>query len=112
MLLQRPTKGLVGQDTREIVHAAVAFGLADDGDHLVRDELPTGNACLEPGGILHGLELDLCDFYRHPLSYVTLRKPRAHSPRIKRSYPNPRLCSTWKSRRGCPAAQTSLRSLP
>src|SRR5262249_34076566 len=64
VFLQRPAKGLVGQDAREVVHAAVALGLPDDGDHLVRAELPASDACLEPGSILHGLELDLCDLYR------------------------------------------------
>src|SRR5262249_59003541 len=46
--LQRPAKGLVGQDAREVVDATIAFGLADDGDHLVRGELPAREAGLEP----------------------------------------------------------------
>src|SRR5262249_43712375 len=65
MFLQRPAEGLVGEDAREIVHAAVALGFADDGDHLVRGELPARNAGLEPGGILHIFQLDLCDLDRH-----------------------------------------------
>jgi hypothetical protein len=63
--LQRPAKGLIGQDAREVVHPAVPFGLANDGDHLVRRELPAGDAGLKPGSILNGLELDLCNLYRH-----------------------------------------------
>jgi len=64
--LQRAAKGLIGQDAREVVHAAIAFGLADDGDHFVRGELPAGDAGIEPGGVLHRLEFDLCDLDRHP----------------------------------------------
>src|SRR5215467_1768908 len=65
MLLQRPAKGLVGQDSREVIHNAMAFGLTDDGDHLVRCELPAREASLAPGGVLNGLELNFCDFDRH-----------------------------------------------
>src|SRR6516165_6209814 len=81
--LQRAAKGLIGQDARKVVHAAIAFGLADDGDHFVRAELPAGDACIEPGGILHRLEFDLCDLDRHPASapYVLAYIRGAHSPR-------------------------------
>jgi hypothetical protein len=53
VFLQGAAKSLVGEDAREVVHAAVALGFPDDGDHLVRGELSARNASLEPGGILH-----------------------------------------------------------
>ena len=53
--LQRPAKGLVGQNSREVVHAAIAFGLADDGDDLVRGELAAGDAGLETRRVLNRL---------------------------------------------------------
>jgi hypothetical protein len=85
--LQRAPKGLIGQDAREIVHAAIAFSLADDGDHFIRRELPAGDAGIEPGGVLHGLEFDLCNLDRHPASapYVLVYMRGAHSPRTIRS---------------------------
>jgi hypothetical protein len=81
MFLQHAAKGLVGQDAREVVHAAVAFGFADDGDHLVRSELPARDACLEPGGVLHVLELDFCDLDCHHNL-----KPRVCARCITQSY--------------------------
>src|SRR5262245_6017368 len=82
MLLQRPAKGLVGQDSGEVIHTAIAFGLTDDSDHLVRCELPASEASLEPGGVLNGLELNFCDFDRHgSVSYIAFIRC-AHSPAI------------------------------
>ena len=52
-LRQHAAERLVGEDAGEIVDAAVAFGFADDGDHLVGGELACGNALLQAGGVLH-----------------------------------------------------------
>src|SRR6202011_162250 len=56
---------LVGEDAGEVVDAAVALGLADDGDDFVGHELSGADAVAQAGRILHVLELDLCDFDRH-----------------------------------------------
>ena len=81
-LLQHAAKRLVGENAREIVDAAIAFGLADDRDHLVGAELALGDARLQAGGVLHGLELDLRDLDRHSSApYTSLRMRGAHSPR-------------------------------
>src|SRR5262249_44597849 len=69
--LQRAPKGLIGEDAREVVHAAIAFGLADDGDHFVRAELPAGDAGIEPGGVLPRLEFGLCTLERRAASAAT-----------------------------------------
>src|SRR5215813_12155513 len=85
--LQRAAKGLIGQDAREVVHAAIAFGFADDGDHFVRTELSADDAGIESGGVLHRFEFDLCNLDRHPASapYVLAYIRGAHSPRTIRS---------------------------
>src|SRR5262252_6032702 len=105
--LQRAAKGLVGQDAREVVDAAIAFGLADDGNHFVRGELPAREASLEPGGVLNRLELHLCRFDRHgSIRYMVFIRG-AHSPRIIGSYAGPRsIISRGATRR----ARSSARS--
>ncbi len=79
MLQQHAAKRLVGQDAGEIVDAAIALGLADDGDDLVGAELTGPNQCLEPARVLNCLQFDFCNFNRHspktPLS-PDLSQPR------------------------------------
>ena len=65
VLFQHRAKRLVGEDAGEIVDAAIAFGLADDGDHLVRLELSVADAGLHAGSVLHVLQFDLGDFNSH-----------------------------------------------
>jgi hypothetical protein len=63
---EHPAERLVGEDGGEIVDAAVAFSLADHRDHLVCREPAGADALLQSRGVLHGLQLDLRDFNRHP----------------------------------------------
>src|SRR4029450_6547007 len=53
VLGERGAEGVVGQDAREVVDAAVAFGLADDGNNLVRAELAAEDLLLHAGGVLY-----------------------------------------------------------
>src|ERR1700730_6135247 len=71
------TESLIRQNAGEVVDPAVTLGLPDDRDHLVRGELAGRNACLQPGRILHVLELDLRNFDRHrcPASFSLLQHP-------------------------------------
>ena len=62
---ERAAKRLVGEDPGKVVDAAIAFGLADDRDHLVGAELPLADRGLEAGGILHVLQFDLGNFNGH-----------------------------------------------
>ncbi len=71
MLHQHAAKRLVGEDAGEIVHAAIAFGLADDRDDLIGGELAVRDASLDAGRVLHRLQFDFGDFDGHrgnPLS--------------------------------------------
>jgi len=65
VLGERGAKRLIGQDAREVVDAAVAFGLADDGHHVVRAELAGEDPLLQAGSVLHVLENDLRHLDRH-----------------------------------------------
>src|SRR6185369_14934052 len=65
LLVEHAAEGLVGEDAGEVVDAAVALGLTDDGDDLIGGELAARNALFEAARVLHCLELDLRDFNRH-----------------------------------------------
>ena len=65
MLLQHAPERLVGEDAREVVHASVALGLADDGDHLVGREPAGEDPLLQAGGVLDAPQLDLGDLDGH-----------------------------------------------
>ena len=64
-LAQHRAKRLIGEDAGEIVHPAVAFGLADDGDDLVGAELAFADQGLHAGSVLHILQFDFGDFDGH-----------------------------------------------
>jgi hypothetical protein len=65
VLQQHAAKRLVGENAGEVVHAAVAFGLADHSNDLIGGELALADAGLQPGGILHALQLDFSDLNGH-----------------------------------------------
>ncbi len=65
MLAQHRAKRLIGEDAGEIVHAAVAFGLADDGDDLVGLELAVADARLHARRVLHVLQFDFGNLDSH-----------------------------------------------
>src|SRR5215510_4180790 len=79
-LAEHAAKRLVGENAGKVVHAAVAFGFADDRNHLVRSEFAGSNARLQAGGVLHALELDLRNLHRHSC-YASSRIRGAPSPR-------------------------------
>ena len=96
-LHQRAAKRLVGENAGEIVDAAVAFGLADDGDDLIGGELAVLDAGFEPRRVLHGLQLDFGDFNGHFVLILIwswrIYAERVHglnSPRSIFSKPSPR----------------------
>ena len=68
VLEQHLAESLIGEDAGEVVDAAVAFGLADDGDDLIGGELAGLDAVLDAAGVLHRLQLNFRDFDRHPSS--------------------------------------------
>src|SRR5262249_28972600 len=65
VLLQYRAKRLVGQNAGEIVDATIALGLADDGDQLVRLELPVADASFDARGVLHVFQFHFSDFDSH-----------------------------------------------
>ena len=89
MLLQHRAKRLVGQDAGEIVDAAIAFGLADDGDHFIRLELSIADAGLDAGSVLHVLQFDLGDLNSHyaKSSLFLILVMRGLDPRIHADAP-------------------------
>ena len=68
VLHDHAAKRLVGKDAREIVDAAVAFGLANHRDNLVGLHLSRKDAFFEAGGIRHTLDFDLRNFDSHFLN--------------------------------------------
>ena len=65
VLAQHRAKRLIGEDAGKIVHAAVALGLADDGDDLVGLELAVADARLHARRILHVLQFDFGNLDSH-----------------------------------------------
>jgi hypothetical protein len=65
VLHQHAAKRLVRQNAREVVDPAIALGFSNDRDHLVCAELTRLNAVLQCGGVLHVLDLDLCNLNCH-----------------------------------------------
>ncbi len=95
---QHAAERLVRQYPGEVVDPTVAFGLADDRDHLVGSEFAGGDAILQAGSVLHGLELDLRDFNRHfVVPYPSSMLPCACAARTRRaaSAHNPRRDRSW-----------------
>jgi hypothetical protein len=78
--LQHPPERLVGEDAREVVHAAVPLRLADHRHDLVGGEATGEDRRLEAGGILHGLELDLGHLGCHRLVLPGQRVSRGPCP--------------------------------
>ena len=62
---QHCAKRLIGENAGKIVDAAVAFGLADDGDDLIGVELSVADASLHARSILHVLQFDFGDLDSH-----------------------------------------------
>jgi hypothetical protein len=67
-LEQHAAERLVGENAGEVVHPAIAFGLADHGDDLVGSELALADTGLKPGGVLHALQFDFRDLNGHSAS--------------------------------------------
>ena len=76
-LLQHRAERLVGEDAGEIVDAAIAFGLADDGDHFIGLELSLLIAGLDAGGVLHVLQFDFGDFNSHAFDLRWFQQQKA-----------------------------------
>ena len=64
-LQQHAAERLVGENASEVVHPAVAFGLADHGNDLVGGELTLADAGFEPRGVLHALQFDFGNLDGH-----------------------------------------------
>ena len=90
MLCQHTPKGLIRENAGEVVDPAIPFGLADDGDDLVGRKLPRPQACLQPGRVLHVLELDLGHFNRHRRFPPIKPAQRPAVPRLPRPPAAPR----------------------
>ena len=62
---QHAAEGLVGEDAREVVDAAVALGLADHRHHVVGSEHAPVDQLGQAGGVGHARDLDLADLEGH-----------------------------------------------
>jgi hypothetical protein len=70
VLQQDGAECLIGQDAGEIIDAAIAFGLADNGDDFVGSEIAPAYMFGEARGVHHALDLDLGDFNGHERSIL------------------------------------------
>ena len=78
-LEQHAAERLVGENAGEVVDPAIAFGLADHGDHLVGVELARRDPVLEPARVLHASSVRFSRL-RSPFSLSSLLGlPQAHA---------------------------------